>query len=155
MARYVAVVGPGEASADDLAVARQVGVLLGRAGAVVVTGGLGGVMSAACEGATSVGGLTVGLLPGDDRAAANPFVRVAVPTGLGEARNALVVRCADALVAVGSSWGTLSEVALACRRGVPVVALSGWQVLDVDGREVPGVRRADSAADAVRLALRD
>ncbi|MFZ5871719.1 MAG: dethiobiotin synthetase [Actinomycetota bacterium] len=121
--------------------------------AAVVTGGLGGVMEAASAGAASAGGLTVGLLPGENRAAANRSVAGAIPTGLGEARNALVVRAADAVVAVGGSWGTLSEVALAMRRGVPVVALGGWSVVDDDGREVPGVRRASTAREAVRLAL--
>jgi uncharacterized protein (TIGR00725 family) len=131
---YVAVVGPADAPDDLCAEAEEVGALLGAAGAVVVTGGLGGVMAAASRGARSGGGTTLGLLPGRDRAAANPWVDVAVPTGLGEGRNALVVAAADAVIAVGGSWGTLAEVALATRTGKRVVALHGWQILDAAGR---------------------
>ena len=105
----------------ELALAEEVGAAVAEAGAGLVCGGLGGVMEAACRGARSRGGLTVGLLPGIDRDAANGWVVVALPTGLGEARNALVVRAADAVVAVGGGWGTLSEIALALKAGVPVV----------------------------------
>ena len=151
---YVGVVGPGDgATSDDLAVAREVGRLLAEAGAVVVCGGLGGVMAAACEGAVSAGGLTVGLLPGTDRAAANPHVTVALPTGLGELRNGLLVRCCDAVIGVSGSWGTLSELALARRTGVPVVLLGSWRVASAAGPEELG-EQAASPADAVRRALR-
>src|SRR5690348_11392429 len=102
---YVAVIGPGDgASADDVAAAGEVGRLLAEAGATVVTGGLGGVMAAATEGACAAGGVTIGLLPGSSRDGAE--ATVSVPTGLGEARNVLVVRSADAIIAVGGSWGT-------------------------------------------------
>jgi uncharacterized protein (TIGR00725 family) len=107
-----------------------VGRGLAEAGAILVCGGLGGVMEAACRGAAEAGGLTVGILPGEDRAAANPWVRVAVATGMGELRNGLVVRAADALVAVGGSWGTLSEIALAVRTGRPVVGVGTWELPD-------------------------
>jgi uncharacterized protein (TIGR00725 family) len=117
MHSYVAVLGPGEASAAEVGAAERVGAELARRGAVVVCGGLGGVMEAACRGAKEAGGSTVGILPGLDREAANPFVDVALPTGLGEARNALVVRAADALIAVGGAYGTLSEIALALKGG--------------------------------------
>ena len=100
----------------------------GPAGAVLVCGGLGGVMAAACRGARAEGGLTVGILPGPDRAAANAFVDVAVPTGMGEARNAVVVRCADAVVAVGGEFGTLSEIAPALQAGTPVVGIGTWEL---------------------------
>ncbi len=151
---YVAVVGPGmpdETGILDLAYA--VGGALARAGAVVVCGGLGGVMEAACRGAKDAGGTTVGLLPGPDRSAANAYVDIAVPTGLGEARNALVVRAADAVVAVGGGWGTMSEIALAVRTGVPVIALGSWTVQDTAGNPVTGPVVARDADDAVRLAL--
>ncbi|KWW99795.1 TIGR00725 family protein [Carbonactinospora thermoautotrophica] len=155
MTRYVAVVGPGDAGPDLVALAEEVGARLARAGAVVLTGGLGGVMAAASRGAAEAGGLTVGLLPGADRAEANPHVRVAVPTGLGQGRNVLLVRACDVLICVGGSWGTLSEVALARRLGRPVVALAGWTVLDPTGRPVEdGILRASTAAQAVDLALR-
>ena len=144
----MAVVGSGEAPASDLEVAEAVGRGLGSRGAVVVCGGLGGVMEAACRGARSVGATTVGILPGHDRAAANEFVDVAVATGLGEARNALVVRAVDAVVAVGGSWGTLSEIALALRTGVPVVGVGTWE-MSRGGEPVDGVVAAADADEAV------
>ena len=109
-------------------VAEAVGGSSRARGAVVVCGGLGGVMEAACRGAKEAGGTRSGILPGTDRAAANPFVDTAVPTGLGEARNALVVRAADALIAVGGGYGTLSEIALALKAGKPVVGLDSWDI---------------------------
>jgi uncharacterized protein (TIGR00725 family) len=141
----VAVVGPGAASPEQEAVAEEVGRLLARRGAVVVCGGLGGVMEAACRGASREGGTTVGVLPGLDRGAANPFVSVAVATGLGEARNALVVRAADALIAVGGAYGTLSEIALALKAGKPVIGLGTW--------EIDGVERVEGPEAAVKMAL--
>jgi len=114
---------------------------------VLVCGGLGGVMEAACRGAKDGGGTTVGILPGTERAAANAFVDVAIPTGLGEARNALVVRAADALIAIGGAYGTLSEIAFALKAGKPVVGLGTW---DVDG-----VRPAGSPEAAVESVLAD
>src|SRR4051794_2881879 len=123
---YVAVVGTGEEEAEHTDAAELVGGELARAGAVVVCGGLGGVMAAACRGAQQAGGTTLGLLPGSDRSAANPWVSIAVPTGLGELRNGLIVRAADALVAVGGGFGTLSEVALALKLGRPVVGVGTW-----------------------------
>ena len=134
---YVAVVGPGEASPDELHAAEEVGAGLAEAGAVVVTGGLGGVMEAACRGARSRRGRTLGLLPGDDRDAANGWVEIAVPTGMGELRNGLVVRAADAVVAIGGGHGTLSEVALALKLGRPVVGLGTWEVHGVDHVSTP------------------
>jgi uncharacterized protein (TIGR00725 family) len=143
------VVGSGE---GDSPAAEAVGRELAARGAVVVCGGLGGVMEAACRGAKQAGGTTVGILPGYDREAANPFVDVAIATGLGEARNALVVRAADALVAVGGSWGTLSEIALAVRGGKRVVGIGTWELLR-QGQAVDGVVPALSAEQAVGLAL--
>jgi uncharacterized protein (TIGR00725 family) len=141
----VAVIGPGEASPDELATAEAVGRLLGRRGAVLVCGGLGGVMEAACRGAREEGGTTVGILPGLDRTQANPHVEVAIATGLGEARNALVVRVADVLIAVGGAYGTLSEIALGLKAGKRVVGVETW---DIDG-----VARAASAEAALSAAL--
>jgi uncharacterized protein (TIGR00725 family) len=143
---YVAVVGPGEATAEQLAQARAVGEALGNAGAVLITGGLGGVMAAACQGAAQAGGTTVGILPGGDRAAANPWVGIAIATGLGELRNGLIVRAADSLIAIGGAYGTLSEVALALKTDVPVVGLGTW--------ELEGITPAASAEEAVALACR-
>jgi uncharacterized protein (TIGR00725 family) len=129
---YIGVIGPGEASATELESAEEVGAGLASLGAVVVTGGLGGVMEAACRGARSRRGRTLGILPGEDREAANGWVEIAVATGLGELRNGLIVRACDALVAVGGGYGTLSEVALALRIGRPVVGLGTWAVHGVD-----------------------
>ncbi len=136
----VAVVGPGDAGSD---VAFSVGRLLAVRGAVVVCGGLGGTMASASEGAASVGGTVVGLLPGLDRAEANPWVSVAIPTGLGELRNGLVVRACDAVVAVGGGYGTLSEIAFALKAGKRVVGVGSW--------DIPGVEVASSAEEAVDL----
>lgn len=129
---YVGVVGPSEATSELRQLGYDVGERLARSGCVLVCGGLEGVMAAACEGALAAGGLTVGLLPQDHRGAANPYLSVALPTGLGELRNALIVRSSDAVVAIGGSWGTLSEVALAVRTGKPVVAVRSWRVLETD-----------------------
>ena len=147
--RYVAVVGAGggDVAAEVLALAEAVGAELARRGAVVVTGGLGGVMEAVCRGARAAGGTTLGILPGSDRAAANPFVAVAVATGMGELRNGLVVRCADAVIAVGGEYGTLSEIALALKAGKPVAGLGTWAIR--------GVRAAEDPRAAVALVLGD
>lgn len=142
----MAVVGAGEGAAqaalDD---AENVGAELARRGAVVVCGGLGGVMQAACRGAVHAGGTTLGILPGNDRAAANPWVTVAVATGLGELRNGLVVRASDAVIAIAGEFGTLSEIALALKAGRRVVGLGTW--------EIRGVRVAADPVSAVALAL--
>jgi uncharacterized protein (TIGR00725 family) len=134
---YVGVVGPGEASSSELAVAEEVGAGLAALGAVVVTGGLGGVMEAACRGARSRRGHTLGILPGDDRDAANGWVEIAVATGMGELRNGLVVRASDALVAIAGGHGTLSEVALALKLERPVIGLGTWAVHGVDEVNTP------------------
>ncbi len=142
---YVAVVGPGDATPREVEAAEEIGRGVAERGAVVVCGGLGGVMAAACRGAAEAGGLTVGILPGTDRAAANRWVRVALPTGLGELRNGLIVRAADVVVAVGGAYGTLSEVALALKSGVPVIGLRTWGV--------EGVRAVDTPQQAVERAV--
>ncbi len=143
---YVAVAGPGECDSATAALAEEVGQELATRGAVVVCGGLGGAMEAACRGAKSAGGTTVGLLPGTDRAAANAYVDVAIATGLGEARNTLVVRASDALVAVAGGYGTLSEIGFALKTGTPVIGLGTW--------EIEGVVPAGDGAEAAELALR-
>ncbi len=151
-APWIGVVGPNDATPEEAARAEEVGTALAGAGAILVCGGLGGVMEGACRGARSAGGVTVGLLPGDDRAAANPWVSVALPTGLGEGRNVLLVRAAQALVAIGGGWGTLSEIALALRAGKTVVGLETWAPAH-DGAPGPGVLAAPSPRAAVELAL--
>ncbi len=146
---HIAVVGAGTCDAAQTTLAEEVGRLLGRAGALVVCGGLGGVMEAACRGAKAEGGTTLGLLPGIDRRDANPWIDVAVPTGLGEARNTLVVRAADALIAIGGEFGTLSEIGFALKTGKPVVGLGTWEL----PQRPEAITRASDAAEAVALAL--
>jgi uncharacterized protein (TIGR00725 family) len=153
LTRYVAVCGSGEASAALARDAETVGLGLAKAGAVVVCGGLGGVMEAACRGARSGGGLTVGLLPGESRAAGNPWLSVAVATGLGELRNGLVVRASDAVIAVGGGPGTLSEIGLALKLGRPVVALRTWGLEPPGDAELEGFEAVGDPATAVERAL--
>jgi uncharacterized protein (TIGR00725 family) len=148
----VAVIGAGDADEDDLAVAEDLGRALAGRGAVVVCGGMGGVMEAVCRGARAAGGRTIGILPGDDRGHANPHVEVAVATGLGEGRNLVVVRTADAVVAVGGEFGTLSEIGFALRLGRPVVGISTWE-LAKEGRPVDAIVRVATAAEAADAAL--
>jgi uncharacterized protein (TIGR00725 family) len=149
---YVAVVGPGDATASETEVAREVGRLLAERGCVVVCGGLGGAMAAVADGVRSAGGLSVGLLPGPTRLGAAEALTAAIPTGLGQARNALVVGSADGVIAVGGGWGTLSEIALARRADIPVVAVGGWEIRrpDSSGNEL---LTADTAAEAVTQLL--
>jgi uncharacterized protein (TIGR00725 family) len=145
---YVAVVGPGTGATDDACRdAAVVGAALAGAGAIVLTGGMGGVMAAAAGGCRDAGGTSIGLLPDADRTRASPESTLTLPTGLGELRNALLVRAADAVIAISPSWGTLSEVALAVRTGVPVVTVGEW------GLPLAGPVPAGTAEEAVHLAL--
>ena len=149
------MVGPGdagEASDAERELAREMARLLAERGAVVVTGGLGGVMTAAAQGCSEAGGTAVALLPGSDRADANPYSSIVLPTGLGELRNGLIVRAADAVIAIGGSWGTLSEIALARRIGVPVICVGEWTLESASGVDL-SLSVAGSAAEAVELAL--
>ena len=146
---YVAVIGPGSGVGPDIRqLAWDVGRLLAERGAVVVTGGLGGVMAAAAEGCAHAGGQTLGILPGADRVGADEHLTLSISTGLGELRNGLIVNSVDGVVAVGGSWGTLSELALARRTGVPAVSIQGWTILDAQGNEQQ-IERANSAEEAV------
>src|SRR5436190_9364211 len=138
----IGVIGPREATEAQLAVALEVGELLGDCRLTVICGGRQGVMQAVCEGVARVGGLALGLLPDADPAQANPFVGVAIATGIGEARNALIARASFCLIAIGDSFGTLSEVALARQFGKLVIGLEG-------AADVEGVEHVDSAREAV------
>ena len=144
VARQVSVIGSGAEWEDS---AEEIGRLLAERGCTVVTGGLGEVMAAAHRGAKTAGGTTIAILPGEERTAANPWADHVVVTGIGHARNLAVAASGDAVIAVGGSYGTLAEIALALRLGRTVVALAG-------APEVAGVLRAESAAEAVELALR-
>lgn len=151
--RYIAVVGPSAGTPTELALGEAVGRAIAEAGAVLVCGGMGGVMEAAAGGATNAGGKTLGILPGTSRLDANPYLTVAVATGMGEARNAIVARTADAMIAIHGEFGTLSEIALALKMGTPVVGLRTWE-LAKDGIPVESIVRATSPEEAVRDALR-
>jgi uncharacterized protein (TIGR00725 family) len=149
---YVGVAGASRPDGSLLDQAEVLGRRLAEAGAVVVCGGGPGVMEAVCRGARSAGGVTVGLLPGLDRAEGNPYLSVSVPTGLGQGRNLLLVRSSDALVAVGGGFGTLSEIALALRTGTPVIGLATWS-LHLESEPVEAFPVAGTADTAARLAL--
>jgi uncharacterized protein (TIGR00725 family) len=143
--RYVAVCGASDATPSQIDAAREVGRLLAKGGAILLNGGYGGVMGAASEGAASEGGTVVGILPETDRDGANPHLTVSIPTGLGQARNTVIVTAAESVIAIGAGWGTLSEIALARRLGRAVFAIDTW---DVEGLDV-----VNSPAEAVKLAL--
>lgn len=142
----IGVIGASQAETELLEVARQVGRELARRGIRLVCGGLGGVMEAACRGAREGGGVTIGILPGNDKRDANKYVDIPVVTGLSYARNIVLVRTSDALIAVGGGYGTLSEIAFALKLGKPVVALNSWKVSE----EIVTARDAE---EAVTLAI--
>ncbi|WP_084216233.1 TIGR00725 family protein [Pseudonocardia spinosispora] len=153
----VAVCGPRECTEADQANAYEVGQLLARAGATVICGGGTGVMAAVSAGARSEDGLVIGVRPGANADDANPDLSAVIVTNIGEARNAVIIWSADAVIVIGGSWGTLSELALAKRRGgIPVINLNGWTLRQADGTPPPDApTEATSATEAVDLALRD
>jgi hypothetical protein len=148
----IGVIGENDPTPEVVALAETVGAELASAGAVLVCGGLGGVMEAACRGARGKGGITIGILPGTQREDANPYVTYAIPTGLGHARNILVVRTAQAVIAIGGRYGTLSEIAFAKIEGIAVVGLQTWE-LRREGMEDDAIQPAVDPREAVRLAL--
>ncbi len=148
----VAVIGDSSCSAEEARLAEAVGEELAQCGATVICGGLGGVMEAVCRGAKSKGGLTVGILPGEDSSMANPYVDVPIATGVGYARNMAVVKSAEAVIAIGGSYGTLSEIAYALKRDIPVIGLNTWS-LSRNGREDGSIIRVHSAVEAVEKAI--
>jgi uncharacterized protein (TIGR00725 family) len=151
----IAVVGAGDCGRTLARRAREVGEAIARSGAVLLTGGLGGVMEAASRGAAAAGGLVIGVLPGsgDHETPPNEGVRVAIFTGMGQARNQILILSADAVIAVGGGWGTLSEIALALKQGRPVVSLGSWAPERPDGRTEALLWRAADPAEAVARAL--
>ena len=153
MKRVVAVVGAGTCTRREYNLAHEVGRLLAQRDVVVACGGLLGVMEAACAGAKESGGLTIGVLPGYLRTEANRYVDVAIPTGLRDARNVLVATMGEAVIAVGGKLGTLSEIALALKHGIPVVGLATWK-LDPERLFEHRVPSVQTAEEAVGLALR-
>ena len=150
--KIIAVIGGGQCTQKEARLAEEVGRELAKRGAVLVCGGLGGVMETACRGASSEGGTTIGILPGEDSQAANPYVQIPVATGMGYARNIAVVKSARAVIAVGGSYGTLSEIGHALQGGTPVIGLGTWS-LSRNGREDGAIIPAQSPAEAVDKAL--
>lgn len=142
----IAVVGDNNPPPEVVRWAEEVGLRLAQSGAVVVCGGLGGVMAAVAHGAAAAGGLTVGILPTYDASTANASIAVTIPSGIGEARNIIVVASGDAVIALPGSYGTMSEVALALKLRKTVIGLGAWT-------DIPGVRRAQTPAEAVELAM--
>ncbi len=149
---FIAVVGGAQCSREEAKLAEAVGVELAKQGAILICGGLGGVMAAACKGARSAKGKTVGILPGYNREEANPYVDIPIVTGMGEARNVIVVNSAQAVIAIGGKFGTLSEIAYALRNNIPVIGLTTWS-LSKKGRPVKAIIAAQNPKEAVEKAL--
>jgi hypothetical protein len=149
----VAVIGASNALEWELATAEEIGRRLAEAGCVLVCGGLGGVMDAAARGCEGAGGISIGILPGADRDRASRHLTAAIATGFGEARNAIVARSADAMIAVGGEFGTLSEIALALKMGTPVIGLGTWE-LGRDDLDRDPIVRADTPEAAIAQLLR-
>jgi uncharacterized protein (TIGR00725 family) len=148
---YISVIGAGECASELADKASEVGALIAKRGHVLVCGGLGGVMDAAARGAHGEGGTVVGILPDEDRRRASRWLTVSIPTGMGQARNALVAASGDAVIAVGGGYGTLSEIGFALKLGRPVIGLDTWE-LDAAGARRGGLLKASSPRDAVDMA---
>lgn len=150
--RIIAVIGGSDCSAQEARVAEEVGRELAKRGAIVICGGMSGVMTAACKGATSEGGLTIGVLPGDDRESANQYIQIPIVTSIGYARNVIVVKSAQAIIAVGGSYGTLCEISYALQSGLPVIGLETWSI-SRNGHTDKSIIRAKTPAEAVAKAF--
>jgi len=151
--RIIGVVGSSKAEPELLRLAEEVGAEIARNGAALVCGGLSGVMEAVCKGARSMGGLTIGIIPSDDKRDANPYVQIPIVTGMGMGRNIMLVKTADVLIAVGGEFGTLSEIAQALNIGKKVIGLRTWKLERAHTREIPNLVEVDSPKKAVALAL--
>ena len=150
--KFIAVIGGKQPSKEEAKIAEEVGRELAKRGVALVCGGLGGVMEAACRGAQSEGGVTIGILPGENRQAANPYVQIPIVTGMGYARNVAVVKSAQAVIAVGGSYGTLTEISHALQSGIPVIGLNTWS-LSRNGQLDKSIIPAQNPIEAVDIAL--
>ena len=150
--KIIAVIGGSQCSKEEAKTAEEIGRQLARQGAILVCGGLSGVMEAACKGASSEGGLTIGILPGENRQAANPYVQIPIVTGIGYARNITVAKSAQAVIAVGGSYGTLSEISYALQSGIPIIGLNTWS-LSRNSKQDNSIIPAQNATEAVDKAL--
>lgn len=141
----IGIIGSSDTSPGEDLLAREAGERLAKEGITIICGGLGGVMEASCKGARSAGGLTIGILPGILKEDANSYVDIAIPTGIGEARNLIIIRSSSSVIAIGGGYGTLSEIGFALKLGIPVVGLRTW--------EIEGITKAETAEEAVRNAI--
>jgi len=148
----ISVIGGAHCSDEEAALAESVGKELAKRGVILVCGGLGGVMEAACRGATIEAGLTIGILPSDDSTTCNPYVQIPIATGVGYARNIAVVKSAQAVIAIDGDYGTLSEIAYALKSGIPVIGLNTW-ALARNGQQENSIIKAKDAIDAVGKAI--
>ncbi len=148
---YIAVIGGAQCTPEEEKIAYEVGRGVARSGAYLICGGLGGVMEAACRGARAEGGTTIGILPGPFRSDANPFVDIVIATDMGQARNAIIVRTADSVIAVGGEYGTLSEIGMALKMGKPVVTIDSWSI-ERRGKVDERIVVAKDAEEAIKLA---
>jgi len=151
--KFIAVIGGSQPSEEEAKLAKAVGRELAKQGITLVCGGLGGVMEATCRGASAEGGTTVGILPGNSRRDANPYVKIPIVTGMGYARNMAVVKSAQAVIAVGGNYGTLSEISYALSSGIPVVGLKTW-ALAKNGKKNDAIMVVKTPAEAVKTAIR-
>ena len=150
--KFIAVIGGSQCSKEEAKLAEAVGRELARRGAILVCGGLSGVMEAVCKGAQSEGGITIGILPGDNRQAANPYVQIPIVTGIGYTRNVIVVKSAQAIIAIDGNYGTLSEISHALQNGIPVIGLNTW-ALSKNGQPDNSIILAQDPTEAVDKAL--
>ncbi|AHB13305.1 hypothetical protein GY50_0522 [Dehalococcoides mccartyi GY50] len=149
---FIAVIGASKATPEETRLAEEVGKELALRQVTLVCGGMGGVMEAACRGASLNGGLTIGILPGNSREEANPYVQIPIISSIGFARNVMVVKSAQAVIAVGGAYGTLSEIAYALQSGLPVITLNSWS-MSQNGKADGAVIEAGNALEAVTMAL--
>ena len=152
MKTLIAVIGSGECSLEEAKVAEAVGREIARRGAILICGGLGGVMEAACKGAASEGGITIGVLPGDNPHTANPYVKIPIVTGMGYARNVIIAKSAQVVIAIGGKYGTLSEIAFALQGGIPVVGVNTWS-LSLNRQQDDSIILAQDPVEAVEKAF--
>ncbi len=150
--KFIAVIGGSQCSSQEVKLAEAVGRELARQGAILVCGGLGGIMEATCKGASAEGGTTIGILPGDNRHAANSYVQIPIVTGIGYARNVIVVKSAQAVIAIGGNYGTLSEISHALQNNIPVIGLNTWS-LSRKGQPDNSIIPAQNPTEAVDKAL--
>jgi uncharacterized protein (TIGR00725 family) len=150
--KVVALIGGAECTEAECQIAEKVGALLGERGIILVCGGRGGVMEAACRGAHSSGGITIGILPGADSSEANSYLDIAIPSGMGNLRNALVAQAGECIIAIGGGVGTLSEIGIALKSGRKVIGIGTWNAIDKFGKPIK-IARVDDAEEAVDLAL--